>query len=328
MEALENIWNLVGKPDNVPILGMLILVIFFTVLIVVLGRRNDRLRSKTGSESDAEALKEAKKHGVVWVRDVLYPEAEQPIPRKVSTWPHLVKLEMLAVLFVTAGLLIWSITIDAPLEEPSNPGLSPNPAKAPWYFLGLQDMLVYFDPWIAGVAIPSLIIFGLMAIPYIDTNPKGNGYYTLRERKFALVNFFFGFVLLWVFFIIIGTFLRGPGWIWFWPWEKWDAHRVVAETNINLNEFLANGLGIPALNAPRAGMYVGAVAIIGYYLLGFSVPYLILKWRGSPWLMNRGRVRYGIIAFLFWSMMGLPMKVVLRLLFSIKYVWTTPWFNI
>ena len=64
-----------------------------------------------------------------------------------------------------------------------------NPSKAPWYFLGLQEMLVYFDPWIAGVVMPSIIMIGLMVFPYVDSNPLGNGYYTYRQRRFA-VNMF------------------------------------------------------------------------------------------------------------------------------------------
>jgi len=93
-----------------------------------------------------------------------------------------------------------------------------NPAKAPWYFLGLQEMLVYFDPWIAGVVMPTLIIFGLMVIPYIDTNPLGAGYYTWKQRKFEIGTFLFGFIVLWISMITIGTFIRvrvgngsGPG---------------------------------------------------------------------------------------------------------------------
>ena len=92
-----------------------------------------------------------------------------------------------------------------------------NPAKAPWYFLGLQEMLVYFDPWIAGVVMPTLIVVGLMIIPYVDTNPLGSGYYTWKQRKFSILTFCFGFLFLWVLMVIVGTFIRGPGWMWFWP---------------------------------------------------------------------------------------------------------------
>src|SRR3990170_2239839 len=116
-------------------------------------------------------------------------------------------------------ITVWSIVIDAPLEEPANPNLTPNPSKAPWYFLGLQDILVYFDPWFAGVVAPVLIIVGLMLIPYLDVNPKGNGYYTYTERKMAIWVYCFGFVVLWIALIIMGVFLRGPGWNLFMPWQ-------------------------------------------------------------------------------------------------------------
>ena len=78
-----------------------------------------------------------------------------------------------------------------------------------------------------------------MVIPYIDINPKGNGYYTFAERKFEMLTYFFGFHVLWVSLIIIGTFLRGPGWNWFWPWEKWDLHKVEAMTNVDLPYLVA-----------------------------------------------------------------------------------------
>ena len=127
-------------------------------------------------------------------------------------WPDLVYTELICLILATAGLIVWAIVAKAPLEQPANPGYAPNPAKAPWYFLGLQEMLVYFDPWMAGVVYPGLIILGLTAMPYIDTNPRGNGYYTLRERPFAIATWLFGFLILWVVLIFFGTFLRGPNW--------------------------------------------------------------------------------------------------------------------
>ena len=83
--------------------------------------------------------------------------------------------------------MVWSITLNAPLEEPANPNHTMNPSKAPWYFVGLQEMLVYFDPWFAGVVLPTLIVVGLMVFPYVDTNPLGVGYYTIRQRAVALL---------------------------------------------------------------------------------------------------------------------------------------------
>src|ERR1051326_521264 len=111
-----------------------------------------------------------------------------PIDDKIHTWPHLVRGEFLVTIFVIVVLTLWALLLDAPLEEPANPTRTPNPSKAPWYFLGLQEMLVYFDPWHAGVVLPTFIIIGLMVIPFIDINPAGNGYYTYKEVALTKVD--------------------------------------------------------------------------------------------------------------------------------------------
>lgn len=241
---------------------------------------------------------------------------------ELHTWPYLLRKEMLAAIIMMIILMVWSITLDAPLEEPCDPSLTPNPAKAPWYFLGLQEMLVYFDPWIAGVVYPSLIVVGLMVIPYVDINPLGNGYYTIKERKFAIFTFFFGFHILWLILIIVGVFMRGPGWLWFWPWEEWDSHRIVAETNYDLTQFF--GIDSKSL----LGSVIGGSVIAAYYFLCLTIPYVIMKMKNSPVLEKLGIIRYSLVAFLFWSMLTLPIKMFLKMTFSLKYVWVTPWFNI
>jgi len=237
---------------------------------------------------------------------------------KLHVWPHLVRIEFLVALVVMIILTVWSITIDAPLEEAANPTKTPNPSKAPWYFLGLQEMLVYFDPWIAGVVLPVFIIVGLMVIPYVDINPKGNGYYTFRERKFAILTFSWGFFILWIALIIIGVFLRGPGWYFFWPWQEWDPHKTVALTNVNLSYVFGIRHYTPAA-------IFGGLVVFGYYYLG--VLYYFLR-RKSETIQKLGVTRYAIVAFLFLTMMALPIKIFLRLAFNIKYVWVTPWFYI
>ena len=241
---------------------------------------------------------------------------------EIPTWPYLVRKEFLAAIIVTIILLVWSIALNAPLEDPSDPSVTPNPAKAPWYFLGLQEMLVYFDPWIAGVIFPSLIVMGLMAMPYVDINPKGNGYYTFKERWFAILTFCFGFHILWILLIIVGVFMRGPGWLWFWPWQEWDAHRIVADTNYDLTQFI--GIDSKSL----LGSVIGGGVITVYFFLGMVIPFLFLKVTGNRTLEKLGIVRYLLVAFLFLSMMGLPIKVFLKLVFHLKYIWVTPWFNI
>ncbi|GAX62434.1 bc1 protein [Candidatus Scalindua japonica] len=241
---------------------------------------------------------------------------------ELPTWPYLVRKEFLAAIIVTIILLVWSIALNAPLEDPSDPSVTPNPAKAPWYFLGLQEMLVYFDPWIAGVIFPSLIVMGLMAMPYVDINPKGNGYYTFKERWFAILTFCFGFHILWILLIIVGVFMRGPGWLWFWPWQEWDAHRIVADTNYDLTQFI--GIDSKSL----LGSLIGGGVISIYFFVGMVIPFLFLKVTGSRTLEKLGIIRYSLVAFLFLSMMGLPIKIFLKLVFHLKYIWVTPWFNI
>ncbi|RMF68639.1 MAG: cytochrome C, partial [Calditrichaeota bacterium] len=187
-----------------------------------------------------------------------------------------------------------------------------------WYFLGLQEMLVYFDPWLAGVVFPSLIILGLMAIPYLDRNPKGNGYYTWQERKFAIGTFMFGFYVLWITLIFVGTFLRGPGWNFFMPWEHWDPHKVVAMTNVDLHQYFG-------IHSSVGAFFFGGFVITAYYSLG--VIYYFWK-RKSEFIKTLGTARYAILAFLLLTMMGLPIKMILRWTFNIKYIWVTPWFNV
>jgi hypothetical protein len=245
-----------------------------------------------------------------------------PSDDKIYTWPHLVRVEFLCTLLIIAGMLVWSLLVDAPLEEPAAPTRTPNPSKAPWYFLGLQEILVYFDPWHAGVVLPSLIIVGLMVLPYIDTNAKGNGYYTFQERKYEILTFFLGFHVLWILFIVVGTFLRGPGWNWFWPWQPWDTHKVVAMSNVDL-PFI---LGFREYWAQAA---VGLTLTLLYFVIGTAAMYLwILRKKGKEFLERWGVVRFGLTAFLFLNMAAVVVKMVLRLGFNVKYVMVTPWINI
>ncbi len=291
----------ITQPDNIAILVMIALVIYHTVLAFRLAVRRDR-----------KALR----------RDAAATPVAPRREARVHTWPFLLRIEFLAALIVTLLLIVWSLAVDAPLEEEANPSLTPNPAKAPWYFLGLQEMLVYFDPWIAGVVVPALIIIGLMAIPYLDINPKGSGYYTFRERKWAIGVFSIGFFGLWLSLIIVGVFFRGPGWLWFWPWQEWDRARVVAQVNVDLPEVF--GIASRSLS----GMLFGGAVVAMYYAAGVFLPYLYLRRKASPSLARLGIVRYASITLLLLTMVALPLKMALRLAFNIKYVWITPWFNV
>jgi hypothetical protein len=307
----HQLWEISSAPDNVPIVALLFFIPFFTWYGFRQAFANDRLIERLEANPDLAKVHHRKTEP--WRK-----EWEE----KLHVWPYLLRVEFLATLIVTVILMIWSITLNAPLEEPANPTLTMNPAKAPWYFLGLQEMLVYFDPWIAGVVMPTIILLGLMAIPYIDPNPLGNGYYTFKQRRFAILTFCFGFLVLWIMLIIIGTFIRGPGWMWFWPGTTWDHHRVVHEANRDLHQlFGLENRWIIAI--------FGALVVGSYFLIGMVLSYLLMTRTEIKKSFERMNF-YQIVTvqLLLVMMMGLPLKILLRLLFRIKYVWVTPWFNI
>jgi menaquinol-cytochrome c reductase cytochrome b/c subunit len=134
---------------------------------------------------------------------------------KVHTWPHLLAIEFVAALAVLAFVLIFSIFMNAPLLELANINNTPNPSKAPWYFLGLQELLTMFHPMVAGVTIPGMGIFILILAPYIDRNPNNKP----EDRKFA-ISLFTVFLMFWAVLVIIGSFFRGPGFNFVAPWTQ------------------------------------------------------------------------------------------------------------
>jgi hypothetical protein len=257
---------------------------------------------------------------------------EAKLDDKVQVWPYLVRVEFIGMLVVLLILVVWSVFINAPLEQPANPALTPNPSKAPWYFLGLQELLVYFDPWIAGVVLPSIIIVGLMIIPYVDINEKGNGYYTFKERKFAILTFCFGFLVLWVSLIMLGTFMRGPGWNFFLPWQDWDTHKVVVLNNLDLSEYFGMPSHFPDNSLNLAASAFGFLFIAAFYL-GFG-GWHFMKHRNSDVVKKLGLGRYLLVLGLFLTMMFVVLKIVLRIAppifgaYPVKYIWVTPWFNV
>jgi hypothetical protein len=308
--ADPNFAEIVTKPDNVPIVGLVYLLGFFTWLATAKAVEND--------DRLAQGL----------------PPTEKLDNEKVLVWPDLVYTELICMVALTALLLVWAIVLKAPLEEPASAVKTPNPSKAPWYFLGLQEMLVYFDPWYAGVVLPSLVIFGLMAIPYMDFNKEGNGYYTINQRKFAYLVFQFGFLVLWVTLIILGTFLRGPNWNFYGPFEYWDPHKVEVLNNVDLSElFWINLMG---RSLPRAPAGSGAWVELGYILLRESpgiillliyfvlLPPLMATTIFRKFFVKMGFFRYMLMANLLLFMMTLPLKMVLRWTINLKYLVAIP----
>lgn len=304
--ADANFARIVTRPDNVPIVAMVFLL--------------------------GAALYTAMRQAVE--NDRLLARGEQPVESDyadtVLVWPDVVYLELIGALAATAVLVVWSLLIRAPLEGPANPAVTPNPSKAPWYFLGLQELLVYFPPWIAGVALPLLIILGLMAIPYLDANPRGNGYYSLRGRHGAVVLFLFGFLQLWVLLILIGVFFRGPNWSFFGLYEAHDPAKLVAAKNVTLAEMFWNGVlhrELPTV-PDDAGRALRLTRLIWRELPGeavllawFVVAPLALRFT----LMRRlraaiGAWRFWIMSFLLFAMLAVPLKMILVWTLHLSYV--------
>lgn len=305
--------QIVGKPDNVPIVGMLYLVGFFTWLYFYKANDND------------QRIAEGR------------PLHEKELSEQVLVWPDLVYTEMICMILITALLIFWGVALQAPLEEPASAVKTPNPSKAPWYFLGLQEMLVYYDPWMAGVVLPSVILGGLMAIPYIDFNKTGNGYYTFNQRPFAVITFLFGFLPLWVAMIVLGTFIRGPNWNMFGLYEYWDVHKLEVLNNVNLSDYVWLTVLKQPLPRPMAGdgllesirliLSREAVGLILVFLYLVALPPIMAVTFFRKFFVHMGFIRYMVLANLILFMAALPLKMVLRWVFNLKYIVAIPeWF--
>ncbi|HHT9119569.1 MAG TPA: hypothetical protein ACFYD3_03350 [Candidatus Hypogeohydataceae bacterium YC41] len=230
---------------------------------------------------------------------------ERP-PRYELFFPNFVMKELCVGLAFLIIIFTWAYYKDAPLYELSNPAETPSHIKAAWYFVGLQELLAYFDPYLAGVIIPSLILGGLYLVPFLDPDPvKGIGRFAFKERKFAIGCFLGGYVM-WYALLLVGMFFRGTYWSFYWPWED---QSVVKATEVALWSF-----PLPA----------GIAFLVCYGLLMLLLPAVIFQ----DFFFRVGLIRYFITFNLFAAMCFVPIKVLLRNGFHVKYVLVTPWFNI
>lgn len=274
--------------------------------------------------------------------------------QKVEVWPNLVVREYIGAILMLIFLVGWSLLQNAPLEGIADPTVTPNPSKAPWYFLGLQELLVYFDPWLAGVVLPTVIMGGLMAIPYLDPDStRGVGFYSFKERPFANTVFLLG-LFAWFVLIVIGTFMRGPNWQWYWPWESWLIHKapppptsvmplalgatllglyfsagmilpLLIKYEFNVKSVVKKILGGSVLLAfiigvlPSFTFIQGAWVAFGvslYLILGVVLP--------TQYLKGISKIRYIVCMALLLMMIGVFLKVALHLGFNVKYIVSVP----
>ncbi len=224
----------------------------------------------TGFSSDAKKSPQR----IVFITKKTSAKVQGDVGPKLMTYPHLLLRETIVSQVLTIALVLVALFWDAPLEQLANPLLTPNPAKAPWYFLGLQELLHYFPPFVAGILIPTLVVLALIVIPYFHVNVQGKSLWAENRARhfrtsllvivavvaylalyrawtvllptiliaFLLVPSYFAkkgsaawieflrkrpvswWVMTWFIFValvltIVGTFFRGPGWSWVWPWR-------------------------------------------------------------------------------------------------------------
>jgi quinol-cytochrome oxidoreductase complex cytochrome b subunit len=151
---------------------------------------------------------------LAYVRQESMVRVDKRPDETVLTWPHLLRAEFLMAMLLSGLLVVTSVFINAPLEEMANAGNTPHVAKAPWYFLGLQEILSYFNATVGGVLVPGVYLVGLALIPFIDRSP----FKAARDRKLIWV-FFMCLMIGGIIVTLIGSFFRGPGWNWVWPWQ-------------------------------------------------------------------------------------------------------------
>ena len=302
--------QVVLKPDNVPIVVMVFLLGFFTWLGAAQAVENDRRLQQGQAPLEKDYL------------------------QNTLVWPDLVYIELICMVAITAFLIVWSLVLRAPLEQPANPVVTPNPSKAPWYFVGLQEMLVFFDPSIAGVILPSLIILGLALIPYLDRKPKSAGFYSIAQRRFGYVGFMFGFLQLWILLILVGTFLRGPNWSFFGLFEPRDPHKMPLLENVRLSECLWTiwlGSELPQTPLDRGGLArfaailwreVAGVVVLAAYFVG--VPLALGRTLMKRYVQEMGKARFAAMILWLIMMLALPLKMLLRWTCNLSYVVSMP----
>ncbi len=176
-------------------------------------------------EKDAEPIEDLKSYGLMNLVEGKTPPVSQEPEEMTTTWPHLIFLEFVLFILVAIVMMGLSVFFDAPLEEMANPAITPNPAKAPWYFLGVQELVSWGDPFWMGVFIPNLGVILLVLIPYLDRSQTGTGIWLHPSRRVHNI-LFTTFAVVFIGLIIVGTFMRGPSWEFYWPWQPWPTGNI------------------------------------------------------------------------------------------------------
>jgi hypothetical protein len=247
-------------------------------------------------------------------------EASEPgRSEMVSTWPHLLRRELIAALATLLVVSWWAIGFRLPLGPPADPSITPALAKAPWFFVGVQEMLQYFDAWLAGAVLPLLMLVGLCALPYLDVSPEGNGQYTTWRRRPVALTVVGGLLVMWLLPMVVGELLRGEHWALQPVWRPPPVETPLPPVQLLS---LSDRLGLGA----AAGQILGGALCLGPYL---ALAFLWRPLRRRSSLVDRmGRVRFALAGGLLLTALGVAVKVLLVAALDLRYLWVNSWFRI
>ncbi|MFH1422066.1 MAG: hypothetical protein ABIH42_05070 [Planctomycetota bacterium] len=257
-----------------------------------------------------------------------------------TTVPYLVYKELVCALIVLFLLIIVSLAFDAPLEGKANPGITPNPAKAPWFFLPVQELLVYFDAWLAGVVLPLILVVALLTFPYLDFNPQGSNCYAVSKRKIAVISFFF-LILVWFVLMWIALSFRCEQWQFQWrlPFQQLSP-AVLDKVSPQVYSLLTVSTGIELLpEYAKSILYVSADKH-GICLYFFSWLLVVLFLFGVPLFLVRllkkevgvtsrkNFTKAYILTCYIWVFVLVLLKIYFYWTTNLRYFLVTDWLNI
>jgi len=203
--------------------GLLLLVHFWRVRKDGgLARPDEAAEAADEREGDPQG-EELKSYGLMNLVEGKTPHVGQDPDGMVTTWPHLLVREATLFLLVMAAIMCMSVLFDAPLEEMANFAVTPNPAKAPWYFVGLQELLSWGNPIWGGIVAPGAAVLALLLVPYLDRGRAGTAEWFHPSRRRAVI-VFTAIAVAAIALIFVGEYMRGPNWHLYWPWQKWPLH--------------------------------------------------------------------------------------------------------
>jgi hypothetical protein len=259
---------------------------------------------------------------------------------KKTVVPNLIYRELVCALFALIIILVFSLAFDAPLEGKANPAITPNPAKAPWFFLPVQELLVYFDPWLAGVGIPFILILALITLPYLDFNREGANRYAFSKRKLAVV-IFCATLLVWFALLYIAYFFRCEHWQFRlrFPFQSLPPAQLekVSPQVYSLFTLSTGAQILPesaksviTISAARHGSFIYALFLLVALLILFGAPYLFVRLFKKE-LGIASRINFAkayVLSFYVWIFILVLLKIYFYWATDLKYFLVTDWVNI